>query len=78
MWASGWVTFCCRASKAFPSLDLNFQVPSEEEVEESLFEGEADPRMFSDAPRSTDCLREAENPAEASSPSLLVEASPSI
>ena len=52
LWASGWLAFQRRATKTFPSLDLNFQVPSEE-AEESLSEGEADPRMFSDAPRSS-------------------------
>ena len=55
-WASGWLAFQRRVAKAFPSLDLNFQVPSEEEVEESFSESEADFRTFSDAPRSANCL----------------------
>ena len=33
LWASGWLTFQRRAAKAFPSLDLNFEVPSDEEAE---------------------------------------------
>ena len=77
-WAFGWLSFQCRASKAFPSLDLNFQVPSEEEVEESSSESEADPEMFSKAPRSSDCPGDPEVPAEASSPSLHVGAPSSI
>ena len=34
--------------------------------------------MFSDAPRSADCLGEPEAPAKASSPSWPVGASPSV
>ena len=33
-----------RAAKAFPNLDLSFQVPSEKEADESFFESKADPR----------------------------------
>ena len=45
LWASGWLAFQCRAAKAFPGLDFNFQVPDpdEEEEEESVYEDEADP-----------------------------------
>ena len=43
-------------------------------MEESLFEGEADPRVFSDAPSHSHYSGE---PAEASFPSLLVGASSS-
>ena len=56
-WASMWLAFQRRATRAFPSLDPNFQVPSEGEGEESSSESEADPRTFSDAPRSADCPR---------------------
>ena len=77
-WASRWLAFQRRAIKAFPSLDLNFQVPSEEEAEESSSESEADPGTFSNAPRSADCPRDPEVPAEASSPSLHVGAPSSV
>ena len=51
-------------------MDFNFQVPDEEEAEESDFEDEADPEVFSDAPSSVPLLGEAEIPTEAgSSPS---------
>ena len=71
-WASGWLAFQRRAAKAFPSLDLNFQVPSEEEVEESSSKSEADPGTFSDSPRSAVFPGDPEVPPEASSPSLHV------
>ena len=74
LWASGWLAFQRRAAKAFPGLDLNFQVSNEEEAEESLFEGEADLRVSSDAPSPAYCSGE---PAEANSPSLLIGASSS-
>ena len=77
-WGSLWLAFQCRAAKAFPSLDLNFQVPSEEEAEESSSESEADPGMFSGAPRFADCPGDPEVPAEASSPSLHVRAPSSV
>ena len=35
-WASGLLAFQMRAANAFPSLDLNFDIPSDEEVEESF------------------------------------------
>ena len=70
LWASGWLTFQRRAAKAFPGLDLNIKVPSDEEAEESFSEGEADPKVFSNAPGSADCPREPEAHAEASSPSV--------
>ena len=77
-WASGWLAFQRRAAKAFPTLDLNFQVPSEEEVEESSSESEADPGTFSDAPCSADCPGDPEVPPEAGSPSLHVGAPSSV
>ena len=73
-WASGWLAFQHRAAKAFPNLDLSFQVPSEEEVDESFFESKADPRMFSDAPRSAHGLGDPAVPSEANSPPLHVGA----
>ena len=69
LWAYGWLTFQRRAAKAFPGLDLNLQVPSDEEAEDPFSEGEANPKVFSDAPRSIDYLGEPEAPVEASSPS---------
>ena len=77
-WASGWLAFQRRAVKAFPSLDLNFQVPSEEEVEESSSESEADPGSFSDTPRSADCPGDPEVPTEANSPFLYMGAPSSV
>ena len=73
-WASRWLAFQRRVAKAFPSLDLNFQVPSKEEAEESSFESGADPETLSDAPRSADYPGDSEVPTEASSPSLHVGA----
>ena len=40
-WASGWLAFQCRASRAFPDLEFNIQL-SNEKVEESTFEAKAD------------------------------------
>ena len=40
-WASGWLAFQHRASQAFPDLEFNIQL-SDEEVEESDSEAEAD------------------------------------
>ena len=44
-WASGWLAFQRKAANAYPSLDFNFDIPSDEEVEESLsadYSGEPD------------------------------------
>ena len=40
-WAFGWLAFQRRVSRTFPGLDFNIQL-SDEEVEESSFEAEAD------------------------------------
>ena len=53
-WASGWLTFQRKATNAYLSLDLNFDIPSDEEAEESF---------------SADCSRELNTLADASSPS---------
>ena len=53
-WAFGWLTFQRRVANAYPGLDLNFDIPSDEEADES----------FSD-----DCSGEPTTPAEARSPS---------
>ena len=50
LWASGWFAFRRRAAKAFSGLDFNFQVPDEEEEEESVFEDEAYSGVLSDTP----------------------------
>ena len=54
-WAFGWLAFQRKAVNAYPGLDLNFDIPSDEEAEESF---------------STDCSKEPNTPAEARSPSL--------
>ena len=36
-WASGWLAFQRKAANAYLSLDLNFDIPSDEEAEESFF-----------------------------------------
>ena len=53
-WASGWLAFQRRVSNAYPGLNINFDIPSDEEAEESF---------------STDCSREPATPTEARSPS---------
>ena len=53
-WASGWLTFQQRAANVYPGLDFNFDLPSDEEAEESL---------------SMDYSGETNIPAEAHSPS---------
>ena len=53
-WASAWLAFQRKAANAYPSLDLNFDIPSNEEAEESFF---------------ADCFGEPNTPAEARSPS---------
>ena len=53
-WASGWLAFQRKAANAYPGLDLNFDIPSDEEAEESFF---------------SDCSGEPNTPAEVRSPS---------
>ena len=77
LWASGWLAFRCRAAKAFPGLDLNLQVPDEEEAEGSVSEHEADPGVFSDTPSSVPLPGEVEIPVEAGSSPSPAGASPS-
>ena len=52
--ASGWLSFQRKAAKVYPGLDFNFDIPSDEEAEESL---------------SVDYSGESDTPAEAHSPS---------
>ena len=53
-WASGWLAFQRKAATAYSGLDLNFDIPSDEEAEESF---------------SAACSREPNTPADARSPS---------
>ena len=53
-WASGWLAFQRRVANAYPGLDVNFDIPSDEEAEESF---------------SADCSGEPAASAEALSPS---------
>ena len=53
-WASGWLAFQRKAASAYPGLDLNFDIPSDEEAEGSF---------------SVDCFGEPNTPDEARSPS---------
>ena len=46
-WASGWLAFQQKAANAYPSLDFNFDLPSDEETEESF---SADPSGEPDTP----------------------------
>ena len=77
LWTSGWLAFRRRVAKAFPSLDFNFQVPNEEEAEESVSKDEADPGVFFDTPNFVLLPGEAEIPVEAGSPLSHTGASPS-
>ena len=53
-WASRWLAFQRKAANAYPGLDFNFDIPSDEEAEESF---------------SADYSGEPDTPAEAHSPS---------
>ena len=53
-WASRWLAFQRKAASAYPGLDLNFDIPSDKEAEESL---------------SADCSGETNTPVKARSPS---------
>ena len=79
LWASGWLAFRRKAAKVFPSLDFNFQVPVEGEVEESDSNDEVDPVVFSDAPSSVPLpgKPEIEASIEVGSPTSVAGTSPS-
>ena len=64
LWASGWLSFQCKATKAFSGLDFNFQVLAKGEAEES------DLMMLSDAPDSVPFPSEPEIEALAKANSL--------
>ena len=77
LWASEWLTFRYRATKAFPGLDFNFQVPNENEAEESVSKDEANPGVFFDTPSYVPLPGEAEVPTGDGSPLSSIGASPS-
>ena len=52
LWASGWLSFLCKASKVFPGLRFNFPVLAEDEMRESKSDGEDDLRVSLAAPSS--------------------------
>ena len=58
-WASGWLAFQRKAANVYPGLDFNFDIPSDEEAEESL---SAD---YSEEPVT---LAEAHSPSSPSAP----------
>ena len=62
-WAFGWLAFRMRVVNAYPGLDLNFDIPSDEEAEESF---------------SADCSGEPAAPAKARSPSLPSAPNPAL
>ena len=68
---------CYQVAKVFPGLDLDVQLPDEEEAEESVSKDEVDPRMFSNAPSSALLSGEPEIPGEADSPLFPAGALPS-
>ena len=55
-WPSGWLAFQQKAANVYPGLDFNFDLPSDEEAEESF---------------SANYSQEPGTPAEADSPSFL-------
>ena len=66
-WASGWLAFQRRASRAFPNLEFNIQL-SDEEVEGSAFEVKVDAgaEAFSGAPDRAPVLGDSRVPPGAS------------
>ena len=58
-WASRWLTFQRKAANAYPGLDFNFNIPSDEEAEESL---------STDYFGEPDTLTEAHSPSSPSAP----------
>ena len=59
-WASGWLAFQRKATNTYPGLDLNFDIPSDKEAEESL---------SADYSGELDTLVEAHSPSSPSAPS---------
>ena len=69
-WASEWLAFQCRASRAFPDLEFNIQL-SDEEVEGSASEAEVKvgTEVFSGNPDRAPLPSDSQVPPEASSSS---------
>ena len=59
-WASGWLAFQRKATNVYLGLDFNFDIPIDEEAEESL---------SADYSREPDAPVEAHSPSSSSSPS---------
>ena len=76
-WASGWLAFHGRASRAFPNLEFNIQL-SDEEVEESASKADADAgaEVLSGAPDRAPLPDDLRVPPEASSSASPVGAPP--
>ena len=76
-WASGWLAFQPRASRAFPDLEFNIQL-SNEEVEGSASEAEVDAgaEVFSGAPDRAPLPDDSRVPPGASSSASLAGAPP--
>ena len=76
-WASGWLTFQHRASRAFPDLEFKIQL-SDKEVEESTSKAEADAgaKVLSEAPDRAPLPDDLRVPLEASSSTLPIRALP--
>ena len=72
-WAFRWLAFQRRASRAFPNLEFNIQL-SDEEVEESASEAEADAgvEVLSGAPDRVPLPNDFRVPLESSSSTLLI------
>ena len=49
-WASGWLAFQQKATRAYPDLDFDFDVPSDGEAEESFDTNESPKRALTEAP----------------------------
>ena len=76
-WASGWLAFQCKASRAFPDLEFNIQL-FDEKVEESASEARANAsaEVFSRALDRAPLPDDLRVPPEASSSALPVGAPP--
>ena len=76
-WASGWLAFQRRASRAFPDLELNIQL-SDEEVEGSASKAKVDAgvEVFSGAPDHAPVPSDPRVPSGASSSTSPAGASP--
>ena len=74
-WASGWLAFQHRASRAFPYLEFNFHL-FDEEAEESVFEVDANAEVLFGAYDYASLPDDLRVPLEVSSPTLPARALP--